>query len=229
MSRQTVFCLIKTVKKKIKCYCSFIYTANCGIERRILWDELRTAYSVVCDKPWIMGDFNVTMKVEEHSSGGSQVTSEMQDLIDCANEIKIEDVNSTGLFFTWIKSPLKLETRIMKKLDRILVNESFMNSLKEEFGHFMPFLTSDHSTVVLTIPKSLTKKRRSFRFSNYTIDKDEFLPIMEKEWRQDIAGHTMYKVVKKLKALKHPMRKLSWKNGDLSERVEICKDRLKTA
>nr|GEV62389.1 zinc finger, CCHC-type [Tanacetum cinerariifolium] len=42
-------------------------------------------------------DFNVTMKVEEHSSGGSQVTSEMQDLIDCANEIEMEDVNSTDL------------------------------------------------------------------------------------------------------------------------------------
>nr|GEW66670.1 hypothetical protein [Tanacetum cinerariifolium] len=69
----------------------------------------------------------------------------------------------------------------MKKLDRILVNGSFMNSLKEAFGHFIPFLTSDHSAAVLTILKSLTKKRRSFRFSNYIVDKDELLPTVKKD------------------------------------------------
>ncbi|GKB24961.1 RNA-directed DNA polymerase, eukaryota, reverse transcriptase zinc-binding domain protein [Tanacetum coccineum] len=167
-----------------------------------LWNEVRAAANIIADKPWIMlGDFNVTMKVEEHSSGGSQVTSEMQDLIDCANEIKIEDVNSTGLFFTWIKSPLKLETRIMKKLDRILINGSFMDSYKEAHGHFMPFLTSDHSAAVLAIPKCFMKKRKSFRFSNYIMDKEDFLPMVEKEWKKDMEGYTMYKVVQKGKLM----------------------------
>ncbi|GKB83472.1 RNA-directed DNA polymerase, eukaryota, reverse transcriptase zinc-binding domain protein [Tanacetum coccineum] len=175
----------------------------------------------------MMGDFNVTMKVEEHSAGGSQVTSDMQDLIDCANEIEMEDINSTGLFFTWIKSPSKPETSVMKKLDRMLVNASFMSTFNEAYGHFLPFLTSDHSDVMLILPKSLVKKRRSFRFSNYIVDKDEFLPIVDKEWKQEIVGHIMFKVVKKLKAIKYPMRKLNWKNGDLCERVESCRERLK--
>ncbi|GKB51883.1 RNA-directed DNA polymerase, eukaryota, reverse transcriptase zinc-binding domain protein [Tanacetum coccineum] len=120
------------------------------------------ANSVVLDKPWVMlGDFNVTMKVEEHSSGGSQITSDMQELIDCSNDDEIENINSTGLFFTWIKSPSKPETSVMKKLDRILVNGSFMTSFNEAYGQFMPFIIFDHSVALLIIPKILKKKERS--------------------------------------------------------------------
>ncbi|GJX25477.1 RNA-directed DNA polymerase, eukaryota, reverse transcriptase zinc-binding domain protein [Tanacetum coccineum] len=168
---------ISGMETAVKCYCSFIYAANCGIKRRKLWNELKTASNIVSNKPWIMlGDFNVTMKVEEHSSGGSQVSSEMQDLIDCANEVEMEDINSTGFF---------------------------MSSFNEAYGQFMPFLTSDHSAA------------------------EEFLPTMEKEWSQNIVGHTMYKVVKILKAIKQFMRKLNWKNGDFIERVELCRHSLK--
>ncbi|GJS98275.1 RNA-directed DNA polymerase, eukaryota, reverse transcriptase zinc-binding domain protein [Tanacetum coccineum] len=120
----------------------------------------------------MLGDFNVTMKVEEHSSGGSQITSDMQELIDCANDDEIENINSTGLFFTWIKSPSKPETSVMKKLDRILVNGSFMTSFNEAYGQFMPFIIFDHSVALLIIPKSLKKKGRSYRFTNYIVDKE---------------------------------------------------------
>ncbi|GKC80830.1 RNA-directed DNA polymerase, eukaryota, reverse transcriptase zinc-binding domain protein [Tanacetum coccineum] len=217
MSRQTIFCLIESVDKNIKLYCNFIYAANCGIERRVLWNEIRTAANVVADKPWIMlGDFNVIMKADEHSSGSSLLTNDMQEFIECVNDVEMEDINSFRLFFTWIKSPAKPETSIMKKLDRILVNGSFMNYFKDAHGHFMPFLISDHSAAVLTFPKSLVKKRKSFRFSNFIVEKKEFLPTVEKEWKKDVKGYAMYKVVKKLKTLKHPMKKLSWKNGDLT-------------
>nr|GEW14368.1 RNA-directed DNA polymerase, eukaryota, reverse transcriptase zinc-binding domain protein [Tanacetum cinerariifolium] len=111
----------------------------------------------------MLGDFNITIKVEEHSSGGSQITSNMQELIDCANDVKIKDINSTSLFFTWIKSSSKPETSVTKKLDRIL----------------------------------------------------------------DVVGHNMYRVVKKLKAIKQPMKKLNWKNCNLTKKVELYRDKLK--
>ncbi|GJX59135.1 RNA-directed DNA polymerase, eukaryota, reverse transcriptase zinc-binding domain protein [Tanacetum coccineum] len=142
MSRQTIFYLIESVDKNIKLYCNFIYAANCGIERRVLWNEIRTATNVVADKPWIMlGDFNVTMKADEHSSGSSLLTNDMQEFIECVT--------------------------------------------------------------------------------------DEFLPTVEKEWKKDVKGYAMYKVVKKLKTLKHPMKKLSWKNGDLTARVDLCRENLR--
>nr|GEV11220.1 hypothetical protein [Tanacetum cinerariifolium] len=83
--------------KKTKFYYSFIYAANYGMERRILWNDLEAASSIVLTKPWTMfGDFNVTMKVEKHSSGGSQTSNDMQDLIECANNTEMEDIKRTG-------------------------------------------------------------------------------------------------------------------------------------
>nr|GEY11445.1 hypothetical protein [Tanacetum cinerariifolium] len=101
----------------------------------------------------------------------------MQELIDCANEVEMENINSTSLFFTWIKSPSKPEKSIMKKLDRMFINEGFMDSYKED-------------------------------------------------WNKNMDGYTMYIVVQKLKAIKKPMRRLNWKNGDLTERVELCRGKL---
>ncbi|GKC45461.1 RNA-directed DNA polymerase, eukaryota, reverse transcriptase zinc-binding domain protein [Tanacetum coccineum] len=193
-------------------------------------EDVISAANVVSDNPWIMlGDFSVTMKSDEHSAGGSQLTGDMQDLIDCANDIEMEDINSTCLFYTWIKSPSKPKTSIMKKLDRIMVNGSFMSTFAEAYGQFLPFITLDHSVALLIMPRGLIKKRRSFRFTNYIVDKEDFLPTVEKEWNQDIRRYNMYRVVKKLKAIKQPMRKLNWKNGNLTEKVEVYREKLKAS
>ncbi|GJR87832.1 hypothetical protein Tco_0211843 [Tanacetum coccineum] len=52
-----------------------------------------------------MGDFNITLNVGEHSSGRSNVDGDMEDFIDCINNIEDEDMCWTGMHFTWIKSP----------------------------------------------------------------------------------------------------------------------------
>ncbi|PWA82642.1 hypothetical protein CTI12_AA176400 [Artemisia annua] len=71
----------------------------------------------------IMADFNVTMKAMEHSAGGSMVKNDMHEFIDYVNEIEVEDLCSSGVFYTWIKSPTQPHTSILKKLDRAVVNE----------------------------------------------------------------------------------------------------------
>nr|GFB13753.1 hypothetical protein [Tanacetum cinerariifolium] len=86
----------------------------------------------------------------------------MQDLIECANNTEMEDIKSTGLFFTWIKSPSKPDT--------------------------------NHSAAILSFPKRITRTRRAFRFNNYVVNKEEFIP-----------------------------------NGNLAEKVELCKGKLKDA
>ncbi|GJX71661.1 hypothetical protein Tco_0308832 [Tanacetum coccineum] len=43
-----------------------------GVERRVLWEELKMQKRVVGDKTWVLiGDFNVTLDPEEYSVGGS--------------------------------------------------------------------------------------------------------------------------------------------------------------
>nr|GEY67426.1 hypothetical protein [Tanacetum cinerariifolium] len=49
------------------CFCSFVYASNNGYEKRQLWNDLEIAKGLASDNPCLFGDFNVTLKVEEHS------------------------------------------------------------------------------------------------------------------------------------------------------------------
>ncbi|GJT51143.1 RNA-directed DNA polymerase, eukaryota, reverse transcriptase zinc-binding domain protein [Tanacetum coccineum] len=60
---------------------------------------------IVKDVSWVlMGDFNVTLKPEEHSNGSSVLTCDMGEFRDAINSLEVEDLNSTGFQYTWTKS-----------------------------------------------------------------------------------------------------------------------------
>lgn len=100
MIRQTILCLIEGVNSNIRCFYSFVYAANGGTERRQLWRYLRAAKAVIQDNPWMLiGDFNVTLKINEHSTGSSTTTNDMQDFLDYVNDIEFEDIYSACLFY----------------------------------------------------------------------------------------------------------------------------------
>nr|GEX86305.1 transposase (putative), gypsy type [Tanacetum cinerariifolium] len=50
-----------------RCFCTFVYASNNGYEKRQLWNDLEIAKGLASDNPCLLGDFNVTLKVEEHS------------------------------------------------------------------------------------------------------------------------------------------------------------------
>ncbi|GKD15510.1 RNA-directed DNA polymerase, eukaryota, reverse transcriptase zinc-binding domain protein, partial [Tanacetum coccineum] len=211
-SRQTMLCLIETVPSKSRLFCSFVYAANSGSERKELWKDIQRAKKISYGWPWLLtGDFNVTLKNEEHSNGGSKVTNDMQDFIDCTNEAEVEDLCGCGIFYTWIKSPLNPQNSVLKKLDRAMVNEELLNHFPDANAIFLPYMVSDHSPVVVRFPYSFDKKKKAFRFANFITERDNFLPTVAAGWKIKVHGHKMYKLVKKMKALKHKLKEISWK------------------
>ncbi|GKA90452.1 RNA-directed DNA polymerase, eukaryota, reverse transcriptase zinc-binding domain protein [Tanacetum coccineum] len=186
-----------------KFFCCFIYAANTGRERKELWKDLYRYKRIVDDNPWVlMGDWNLSLNNDDHSEGGSCKTADMIDFQECIEKIKIED------------------------LKRFMGNNSFIGRFCNTTAYFLPHLSSDHCPTVLIMPKTLNKKKRAFRFANFIADKPEFLGVVDKEWNIETDGCEMYKLVKKLKAMKFHMKKLSWKNRNLFERVECWKDKL---
>ena len=60
---QEILCLIETVDKRLRFYCSFVYASNFGVERRMLWRQFMMNKNMLSGQPWVlMGDFNVIMK-----------------------------------------------------------------------------------------------------------------------------------------------------------------------
>ncbi|GJY24271.1 RNA-directed DNA polymerase, eukaryota, reverse transcriptase zinc-binding domain protein [Tanacetum coccineum] len=68
-SRQYMFFLMETIDRKSKFFCTMIYASNSGMKRRKLWKDLEIQKIITNGIPWvILGDFNVTLKVSEHSN-----------------------------------------------------------------------------------------------------------------------------------------------------------------
>nr|GEV86081.1 hypothetical protein [Tanacetum cinerariifolium] len=149
-------------------------------------------------KPWvIMGDLNVSLNIEDHSEGISHMTHDMEEFKDCINDIKMDDICSTGLHYTWIKSLLNPNASILKKIDRVMGNEEFLEDYQRVHVVFLPCGISDHSPAVLKCPQTIKAKR-----------------------------FYMYKLVQKLKAIKPVMKNFNWKNGNLFDNVKKLKKEL---
>nr|GEY17072.1 RNA-directed DNA polymerase, eukaryota, reverse transcriptase zinc-binding domain protein [Tanacetum cinerariifolium] len=185
-SKQTILCLVEIVDSKQKFFCSFVYAANTGKERKHLWKELGRCKSFIKDKPWVlMGDWNVILNIEDHSEGGSCKSNDMIDFQECIDNIEVEDLNCSGIYFTCVQSRQDPSIRILKKIDRVLGNVDFMSQYTNSHAIYLPHLSSDHSPAILVIPEKT--KSNAFRFSNFITDKPEFLSTMQDKWNIQVA------------------------------------------
>nr|GFA92691.1 RNA-directed DNA polymerase, eukaryota, reverse transcriptase zinc-binding domain protein [Tanacetum cinerariifolium] len=64
-------------------------------------DLLREDRKSMKDFPWIiLGDFNATLDPSKKSSGGSNVTTAINDFKECVADIDMKDITMSGLKFT---------------------------------------------------------------------------------------------------------------------------------
>ncbi|GKA88788.1 hypothetical protein Tco_0810552 [Tanacetum coccineum] len=136
----------------------------------------------------------------------------------CVNEIEVMDVQRTGLQFTWNQKPKGING-LMKKLDRIMANVDFHDHFVGAHAIFKPYRVSDHSPAVLCIPTTCKVKPKPFKFFNVLTSHENFLDVVKEGWNQYISGFHMYRVVRKLKSLKKPFRKLLYEKGNLHANV----------
>ncbi|GJR13117.1 RNA-directed DNA polymerase, eukaryota, reverse transcriptase zinc-binding domain protein [Tanacetum coccineum] len=116
---------------------------------------------------------------------------------------------------------------VLKKLDRIMINEEFSNQFQKAHGIFLPYMILDHSPAMLIIQDGYHVKKKAFKFSNFISKKKEFIDIVRKEWKDIVQGCHMYRLIKKLMKLKRPLNKLSWNEGNVYENVRKLKEELK--
>ncbi|GKC80547.1 RNA-directed DNA polymerase, eukaryota, reverse transcriptase zinc-binding domain protein [Tanacetum coccineum] len=164
MTNQSILCYVETIPSKFKFYCSIIYASNNGIKRRNLWMDLVGHKNFVGQHPWaLLGDFNVTLNVEEHSAGMSHRNMDMQEFYDTFNMLEVEDICSSGFHYTWTKSLKNPNCLVLKKLDRIIVNDEFIKLHQKAHGVFLPYGISDHSPSVLIIQDRLIEKLKKLK------------------------------------------------------------------
>nr|GFC25274.1 hypothetical protein [Tanacetum cinerariifolium] len=155
---------------------------NLPSERRHLWSDLGRHKYVMRGFPWVlMGDFNMTLNLEDSFSGSSTLNSAMYDFKAYVNKIKVMDINATGLHFTWNQKP-KGGGGVLKKLDHIMGNIDFIDTFLRAYAIFQPYRISDHSPVVLKLPTLTSPIPKPFKFFNFLAFKTRFIEVMKSHW-----------------------------------------------
>ncbi|GJQ92981.1 hypothetical protein Tco_0004120 [Tanacetum coccineum] len=151
--------------------------------------------------------------------------SAKKDVNECVESIEVMDVQRAGLQFTWNQKP-KGKDGILKKLDRVMANLEFQDSYVGAHAVLNPYQISDHSPSVLTIPSLVKVKPKPFKFYNVTILNERFKEVVSEGSLKHVSGFHMFRVVKKLKGLKKPIRKLMYDKGNLHANVIRLRDNL---
>ncbi|GKA46013.1 hypothetical protein Tco_0738809 [Tanacetum coccineum] len=111
----------------------------------------------------------------------------MPEFKECVAEIEVQDVQQTGLQFTWNQKP-KGTDGILKKLDRIMENLVFNDVFMGAHAIFKPYRISDHSPVVLNIPAHVKVKPKPFKFSNILTQHVRFKEVVYEGWSFHVSG-----------------------------------------
>ncbi|GKE26182.1 hypothetical protein Tco_1441566, partial [Tanacetum coccineum] len=147
------------------------------------------------------------------------------------NEFKKEEVKKlkdlemgTTVIIDNSKTPMSYEAKYKKVcdvlLDRIMANMAFISEFVGVNAVFKPYRNSDHSPSILSVPTAVQGKPKPFKFYNIITKHERFREIVQGTWCNEVSWFFMFRIVKKLKSMKKPLRKLLFEKGNLHANVD---------
>ncbi|KAJ6925335.1 hypothetical protein NC651_009873 [Populus alba x Populus x berolinensis] len=225
LSDQWVTCDVFSLITKDTFKITFVYGLNTPAGRSSLWNYIKQQAPEYSSAPWILlGDFNAILKPSDRSGGDQNWNGHQNDFGTCIQGSELTQIPYSGLKFTWHNGQLG-GNAIMRKLDWIFGNHSFL--LKWPSAHYkaLPRDHSDHSALILECqPHSQRPPASSFKFLNFWADREDFMDIVSAAWQTSSAGNPIYSFTTKLKTLKLALRDLHRHNSNnISKRVADAK------
>ncbi|XP_074283310.1 uncharacterized protein LOC141607861 [Silene latifolia] len=211
-SSQAIHMEVKDLGTGYSFFCTMIYAFNDVTERKALWEDLG-AYNRSLKGPWVIcGDFN-TVLVPSERLGGNSTFEEMDDFQRCVADCGVTDCSAIGSYYTW-SNKQEPSSRVFSRLDRMLVNSSWLQDNASAYAHFYPEGTFEHTPCVVQTIGDSDKSRRSFKYYNMWSKAADFKNCVSQVWHKDWGGSPMFNLVKKLKSLKWPLKQLNKDNFD---------------
>lgn len=222
---QVITCRATFLQNNSVIIISFVYALNTHVERRDLWSELNNVHLRTKDTlPWcILGDFNVCLGPHE-STNSSSWSRGMLDFKELIQDVNVTDLNSSGHFFTWgDKNP---NGPISRKLDRCLVNSSWLSLFGNSHACFMEKGLSDHCPVAVSLGIPRETIHKPFQVFQHIISSPDFLDTVATTWNCNVTGDPWYILTTKLKKVKLALKQLNARKGNLHSRVESARNAL---
>ncbi|KAH0696829.1 hypothetical protein KY289_014311 [Solanum tuberosum] len=215
-------------KKNDKEFMILAVYARCNaVERLELWEELDSIEEhVQC--PWIIGgDFNVILDEKEKVGGLDFTINEAIDFASFISRNALSEVHFSGSKYTWWNSRIE-EACIFKRLDRILVNQEFLDVFPASEVHHLIRQGSDHAPLHLSCNSVEVPIIKPFRFMNFWSRHQQFKKIVEDSWKIDFVGNPFFEFHSKLKNVKKALS--AWSKeifGNVFQQIATLEDIIK--
>ncbi|XP_073275385.1 uncharacterized protein [Primulina huaijiensis] len=177
MCEQSINATVNCVKTNIEFCVSFVYDLNTIVQRRSLWNNLKS-FSAACSLPWkSQGDFNTVLSPDEKKGGLRVRDYDTRDFVDCVSSLDLLDLKFIGCLFTW-RSP-----KVCSKLDRVIVNQKWISSDLNGLAEFVePGCISDHAILIVPFLHPNVHSQKPFKFFNMWALSDRFLDTVRENW-----------------------------------------------
>ncbi|XP_074283518.1 uncharacterized protein LOC141608064 [Silene latifolia] len=183
---------------------TFVYGFNHPTQRLPLWEFMVDRHQG--QLPWmLLGDFNYVRTLEERISSDPPNLVALGEFNEAIANARLVELNTQGCTFTWTNKQEYDDCKWMK-LDRALVNSSWLLAYPDSSVEVLTSGISDHSPLVVNL-------------GIRTQDK-QFLPLVKREWRRYIRGCPMFRFIQHLHGIKNQLKSLHKdKYSSISERV----------
>lgn len=209
---------------------TFVYGLNTPAGRELLWNYMKHQAPIFSSSPWIiLGDFNAILKSSNRIGGDTSWYGHHDAFGKCIQDSELIEIPHTGMNFTWHNGQ-QGDNAIMKKLDWVFSNHSFLSTWPTAHSRFLPRDYSDHSSMLLEFSTPEPRPPSPFKFLNFWAEKSEFLDLVRIAWQTQISGNPMFRLTTKLRIVKHSLRSLHKRESShISSRVAVIKSQWQSA
>ncbi|KAG5604805.1 hypothetical protein H5410_026297 [Solanum commersonii] len=146
---QQVTCEISHTEVQGNYIKTFVYAKCKEYLREPLWDKLLHFADTRDTTPWCtVGDFNVITDIDEKLGGIPYNMRKSLEFIGVIEACGLMDLGFNGPKFTW-SNQRGINFRIWKRLDRAMVNDSWLQNMPHTCITYLPSVGSDHCPLLM--------------------------------------------------------------------------------
>ncbi|XP_074288831.1 uncharacterized protein LOC141613983 [Silene latifolia] len=155
----------------------------------------------------VMRDFNNVLSLNERL--GSEVTNyEIRDFQKCVAKCGLVDVPAQGAYVTW-NNKHDPGSMVFSRIDRVMSNDEWLLQFPDVNIMFHPEGLFDHCPCTILLAPHDIRRKGNFKYFNMWGKDPDFLHTVQEIWDSEVEGYKMFQLVKYLKWLKLPLKRLN--------------------
>lgn len=161
-------------------YLTGVYGDPVASLRKNVWSSISNL-RVSNNKAWLCcGDFNEVLNQNEKQGLRPSDDRAIQCFREFLDYNSLQDMNLKGCQYTWSNN--REFGLVRERIDRILCNGPWLFKFPDSTLIALPALGSDHSPLVLQLPKNKIRKSKAFCYEEFWEDHEELPSIIDCAW-----------------------------------------------